>query len=203
MNLAGDTLTVKPPNTQAYSGAVAADGTVRVSFVSALGGGTATIAGNARTRDLKLTLEKLPGCVYTLSPVASGAGVKTATIRACDRSIIYALEPPGDSAPPALKAFSGMWIGVRDGVQCAGAIFERASDPNSVQVVWFNGAYPGAAAAGGAMPPQTLRAVGRFDGTKVSFSVGSTSYEFVAANSQTITAITNGQQRMVGTLKKQ
>jgi len=41
MNLAGDTLTVKPPNTQAYSGAVAADGTVRVSFVSALGGGTA------------------------------------------------------------------------------------------------------------------------------------------------------------------
>lgn len=203
MNLAGDALTIKPPNAPVQSGTVGADGSVRVSFTSAMGGGTATIAGNARTRDLKLTLEKLPGCVYALLPVASGAGVKTATLRACDRSILYALEPAADSAPPALKAFSGVWIGTRDSLQCAGAIFERVSDPNSVQVVWFNGVYPSAHVAGGAMNAQTIRGVGKFDGTKVTFSMGSTSYEFVAASNQTITAVTTALQRTVGTLKKQ
>ncbi len=202
MDLAGDTLTVKPPNVQALSGAVAADGSVRVSFVSAMGGGAITITGNARTRDLKLTVEKLPGCLYTLSPVASGAGVKTVTLRACDRSILYALEPPADSTLPILKAFSGVWIGVRD-IQCAGAVFERVSDPNSVQVVWFNGPYPAAHASGGSMVAQTIRGIGKFDGTKVTMDMRGTIFEFIPVDSRTMTIITHFQTRSVGTLKKQ
>lgn len=53
------------------------------------------------------------------------------------------------------------------------------------------------------MPSQSFRGVGTLDGAKVTTKVGSTRYEFVAPNGQTMTATTYGRQRTVGTLKRQ
>lgn len=71
------TLTVKTPVGATHSGTIAADGRVEIRYPAsgptAAKLGTTTLAGNARSRDLRVSASGLEGCVYALRPAAGVA----------------------------------------------------------------------------------------------------------------------------------
>ncbi len=65
--LAGNELAVKAPTGETHRGTVGADGRVTIQYKStAQTGGTVTISGNARTRELQLVNSGLPSCSFSM-----------------------------------------------------------------------------------------------------------------------------------------
>ena len=76
------TLTVRTPVGATHSGTIAADGRVEIRYPAsgptAAKLGTTTLAGNARTRELRVSASGLEGCVYALRPSGGTASVAAA-----------------------------------------------------------------------------------------------------------------------------
>lgn len=201
--LSGSELSVKPPSLAMQRARVGADGSVTLTYPGPQGAGQVTIAGNTQTRQMQLTATGVPGCVYALkaSDGTGSASLPARTLRACEQTLEYRLQPPGNSAPASLRAFSGIWVG-NLGMMCAAAIFENVDDPNAVQIVWANGKWYGAQVP---TPAGNGRTTGKFDGAgKVSTSSPRFQGEYVLQNAQELSFKSSGSfSTLSGTLKRQ
>jgi hypothetical protein len=72
LTLSRANLSLKTPGGQVHNGTVAADGSVSLQYTSTSGAGTVVVSGNARARQLQMTMPRsLPGCVYALKESAA------------------------------------------------------------------------------------------------------------------------------------
>ena len=68
----GSAIRIKTASGEDHAGTVAADGTVDLRFTSTrTGAGTVIVNGNARSRDLQMTVPRgAPGCIWNLKPLS-------------------------------------------------------------------------------------------------------------------------------------
>lgn len=198
--LSGAELTVKPSGFAAQRARVGADGSVALTYPGPQGAGQVTIAGNTQTRQMQLTATGVPGCIYALK-AGDGSGyasIPARALQACEQTLEYRLQPPGNSAPAGLRPFSGVWLG-NLGLMCAAVIFERVDDSNAVLA---NGKWHGAQVP---TPASSTRAVGKYDGaSRVSFISPKFQTEYILQNAQELTIKSTGSfSSLSGTLKRQ
>lgn len=151
-----------------------------------------------------LTRAIVAGLLTTLVVVTAKAqsGSSAGTLKVCDQSVPYTIEPSAADAPPGLRAFSGIWIG-NLALACAAAIFERTSDPNAVAVTVIIGRW---AAAGGAVGfnANAYRSTGVFARDRVTVSGSRFGTELILRSPTEIVFNSIGSmQTNSGVLKKQ
>lgn len=78
VTVAGAGISLKNAIGNVYTGTVGGDGAVSLQYNSPSGLGTVVVTGNASAKSLNLTAPRsLPGCVYTLKPIAGGTAEST------------------------------------------------------------------------------------------------------------------------------
>jgi len=105
-----------------FSGPVGPGGDVSANFVFGKTG-TATISGNAPTKDIRMTIAALRGCLYALKPVAGGPGAiaqwkattqqTSGNVQLCRSGNRGSVTTIGDS----LFVFEQSWVGPIFGVK--------------------------------------------------------------------------------------
>jgi hypothetical protein len=105
-----------------FKGPVGPGGEVSASFVFGKPG-TATLSGNATTKDIRMTIAALRGCIYALKPVPEGPGAiaqwkatiqqKSGNVQLCQSGNRGSVTTIGDS----LFVFEQSWVGPIFGVR--------------------------------------------------------------------------------------